>query len=313
MDLTNADQNDVSESVHAFEAAVSATKTALRIPKIERILVAIDGSNQDDTTVGIAAGIARTHGASMHVVYAPESDAQPHDDLLDDRVGALSESGVTAHAIRTDHTRRSFDQILDAADQTHVHLIVVDAPYLDDYESLGKASIGTNLQMLMTKASVPLLVVREPIEEPTECLSHVLLGITLHRIENAPAAEWAMALLKGGDELRILAVVDREAVGSMSLDPGEELDLVDADPEFIAGLRGPSIAGLIAAIQRNASEQSLGCRVSVRTGEVVPTMSDFANHITRIVVAACPRDPAHAAYQRVEGLIRASKNPVLVV
>lgn len=313
MDLTNADQNDVTDSVHAFEAAVSAQKTTLTIPTIERVLVAIDGSNQDDTTVGIAAGIARAHGAALFVAYAPENESQPHDDLLDVRVRALTEAGTKAEAVRTDHTRRSFDQILDAADQTNAQMIVVDAPYLDDYESLGEASVGTNLQMLMSKATVPLLVVREPLDDPTECLAHVLLGVTLHRIENGPAAEWALALLKGGEELRVLAVVDRDALHHVEIDPGEELDLADTDPEFLAGVRGPNIAGLIAAVQREAVARSLGCRVSVRTGEVVPAMSDFANHITRIVVAACPRDPAHAAYQRVEGLIRASKNPVLVV
>lgn len=313
MDLTNADQNDVNENVHAFEAAVSAQKTALTEPTIERLLVAVDGSNQDETTIGLAGAIARSHGAAVRVAYAPEGEAQPGDDLIDVRVRALKEAGVTAEAIETDHARRSFDQILWAADETGAQMIVVDAPYLDDYESLGGASVGTNLQMLMSKSRVPLLVVREPLDDPVECLAHVLLGVTLHRVENRPAAEWSLALLKGGQELRVLAVVDREALHHVELDPGEELDLADTDPEFLAGVRGPNIAGLIAAVQREAVARSLGCRVSVRTGEIVPAMSDFANHITRIVVAACPRDPAHGAYQRVEGLIRASKNPVLVV
>ena len=73
------------------------------------------------------------------------------------------------------------------------------------------------------------------------------------------------------------------------------------------------IAGLIGALQRKASEAGYGCRVSVRSGEIVEETARLANERDGLIVTASPRKPESTAYQRVQALVRASRNPVLVL
>ena len=83
-----------------------------------------------------------------------------------------------------------------------------------------------------------------------------------------------------------VAVVDAEL-----LDSADALleDLSGLDESVLAGLRRPDVAGLIAAVQRNAAERDLGCRVHVRTGEPAAETLAIADAQEGMIVIAWTR------------------------
>jgi len=206
VDLTSADERDFNEALHAFQAAANAQKTALDAPAMDRLLVALDGSNQDDTTLGLAMAAAqRADEPVLHLMYAWEGgDDSERAAYLERRRVELRDAGFNAALVDgVDHGQRSFAQILDALDRLKAELVILDAPYLDDFSELGQSSVGTNLGVLLSRSPAPLLVVREPVENVAACLEHVVLGLTLHPLENAGAAGWTLKLVSAGGSIRI--------------------------------------------------------------------------------------------------------------
>ncbi len=208
---------------------------------------------------------------------------------------------------------KSFEQILAIGRVEQCGLIIACAPYLEDIGELGQESIGSNLDMLMSRARIPLLVVREPKSDPTSCFHDVLLPILPLDEKDAEAAGWGVRLVSEGGTIRLLLVADTDTLGRMGQLLGEYVDAHALDPDVLADLEARENAGLIAALQKHAAETGLGCKVTARTGDVVPAVIEVANAADRLVVVRCPRDRASAGYQRVQALVRESRNAVLIV
>lgn len=313
MDATDADARDLRESMGLFQAALKARGPKLIDPPLEQILLALDGSNQDPSVEALALQIARRNGATLHVVEAYEG---PPDSRRDGhraaRARALQEAGVSVGDVERspEETRRPSEQILGAAREASCQLIVVCAPYQEDFRELGNTSAGTNLDLLMANATIPLLVGREPREDTETCFARILLPITPDHIELVEAASWALRLVSERGAVRALAIIDQSSIEAAS----EVLrDFDEIDDATLAGLRRPETAGLIGALQRQSAERGIGCRVSVRSGDAVPETIAVAGDEPTIIVVATSSDTASASYQRAHALVRASRFPVLVV
>lgn len=315
VDITQATDTDIQQSVDAFSAALRARAVNLRTPRIERILLAVDHSNQGETAERLAAALARAHQARIILLYAYEGrrDAE-RESYLSARARALEAHGISLEPmeepVRTEHGLRSFEQILETCAARGPELIIVPAPYLDDYTKLGDASVGANLDVLMRRAHVPLLVVRKPGVEPEACLANALLPITPYGPATAEAAAWMLTIVRSGANLRLLASVEHgemQDVATQSLD----LDLPGVDAEKLAGLRRPELAGLIAELQRRTAEAGLGCRLMVRGGDALETTRELANDAPGLLVLASCAQPFIEL--RNLALVRCSTNPVLIV
>lgn len=315
VDITQATDTDIQQSVDAFSAALRARDVALPTPRMERILLAVDRSNQGETAERFAAALARTHGARVILLYAYEGrrDAE-REDYLSARARALEAAGISLEPmeepVRTEHGLRSFEQILETCVQKRPELIVVPAPYLDDYSKLGEASVGANLDVLMGRAQVPLLVVRRPGVDPDACLRNALLPITPYVPATVEAAAWMLKLVRSGANLRLLASVEHGEMHDVAPEP-IDLDLPQVDAEKLAGLRRPEIAGLIAQLQRRTAEANLGCRLIVRGGDALETTRELANADEGLLVLASCAQPL--IQLRNIALVRCSTNPVLIV
>lgn len=305
--------SELSASMNDFEAAFSARKVTLEVPPLDTILAVVDGSNQSAMTVGIAAAIAERCGATLHLAHVypgpsdPERDRSPAE--LAERHAA---DGVRVEIVaREPDERPPHAQIRALADSLDVDLLVVPAPYLESFEELGSDSVGVTLDKLMTQ-SRPLLVVREPREEPRESLGPVLLPITVHLQENPLAAAWALRIVGEGGTLRLVSVVGDEVMEAAADLIGEH-DAGELDLEHLAGLDRPETAGLVAEVHRHAQRRGLGCRVSVRHGDLVARVMELAEEGQRLIVTGCDTDPASSSYRRVQAIVRRAKDPVLVV
>ncbi len=282
MDLTEASDDELRNSMHAFEAALGALHQDLEPPLCSRVLLALDGSNQDAASEGLAHALTERTGARLEVWRAGGQD------------------------------ERAADLILERANALNADLIVLCAPFRDDFSALGSDSVGTHLDLLMARSPHPMLVIRDPALASPRCFERVLLPIVLRSSEQQAAAAWALRAVAPGGSIGIVAVIDEELVRRAAWLEGDA-DFASLSEEELAGLREPKNAGLIAAVQRYASREHLGCSVRVRQGEVVPTLIELAGTGPHIVVVPCPRDPAQVEFHRVQSLVRASSWPVWIV
>lgn len=312
-DSLNPDDRKLKNTIHDFEAALTATQFDLATPELNVILVAIDGSNQSGMAIGVAAELAKRMSAAVHIacVYAGAPDADL-DAALDEHVTRLTKADVNAvRAPRQQPDERPYTQITRLARSVNADLLVVPAPFLEDFAELGSDSIGVTLDKLMTQAR-PLLVIREPRDEPANSLKPLLLALSVHVQENPQAAAWALRIIGDGGTIHIVAVVDDDVLEAAADLIGEH-DAADLDLDHLAGLNRPDTAGLIAEMHREAQQRGLGCRVSVRQGDLVSRVIELAEGEQRLIITGCDTDPGSSSYRNVQALIRRAKDPVLVV
>lgn len=309
----NPDDRELSASIHDFEAALGAKHVDLKMPAIDRILTAIDGSNQTEMTLGLAAEIVKRTSAKLHVAYPYPGPADPErESFLAKAVASLADKGVEGAAMgRSQEHSPPYAQIIAAAEGLDAHLVILPAPFFDDFDELGSDSIGVNLDKLMTYER-PILIVREPRDDPAESLRPVLLPLSVHVQENPLAAAWALRLIGEGGTIQLVAVVEDDVLEAATDLVGEHA-AADLDLEHLARLDRPETAGLIAEMHRQARQRSLDCRVSVRRGDLVSQVIELASEGQRLIVTGCDEDSASSSFRNVLAIVRRARDPVLVV
>jgi nucleotide-binding universal stress UspA family protein len=317
VDVTNASDADMRENIGRFEAALEARDPELTEPPLGRILVALDGSNQDPTTEALAVALARRAGAEIVLVGVRDgAGVAGFTEYVQERAHRLGESGVDVAAVEClgagDGDPPAHAQILSARERLGGDIIVLCAPFRDDFAELGTDSAGATLDVLLNRAPVPLLVAREPRDEPTQCFEHVILATTPFSPDVVDAAAWSLRVVDPEGLLRIVAIVDCETIEAASV-LTDHFDAETMDEEMLAGLRRPAVAGLIAALQRHAAETHLDCRVSVRSGDCVAALAELANEGAALLATPASRDAGATSAARVAALVRAVRNPVLIV
>jgi nucleotide-binding universal stress UspA family protein len=316
VDIIQATDRDIRESMQDFQAAFTAQEPDLRMPHISRILLAVDRSNQGRISERFASMLARMNGGRILLLYAYEGIRQAErEEYLAERARALTEEGVNLEPmeepVRTEHGLRSFEQILHTSRDKNCDLIVMPAPYLDDYVKLGQESVGVNLDMLMSRANVPLFVVRDPQVDPEACLNTVFLLITPFSWATVLAAAWALHMVRKDGMLHCIAMAESAELKTSG--EIQDLDQAGMDVKTAAGLTRPEVAGLIGALQRQAAEASLKCRVSIRSHADLIALTRSVNEENRLLVFGSSTDSGSLTFQCTQSLIRASRNPVLLV
>ncbi|PIE25622.1 MAG: hypothetical protein CSA62_00460 [Planctomycetota bacterium] len=314
VDVTHASDGDFRTSIAAFEAVVAAKLPELIDAELRRILVMLDGSNQDLLSLGIAKALVRTKGEELVLAHAYEGERQEaKEQVLAERVAAFVAEGIPARAFerRAAPDLRSHQQILGMVEAEQPQLLICDAPYLDDFDELGYDSVGSNLDLLLARSPVPVLVVRDPALDPEDCLERLIVPVTPWDAELVQAGAWAERLLSPGGTVRLLLIVDEERLRQSGV--SEPFTIEEADEEMLSGLYQPSLAGLVAAMQKRASDRGHHCRVSLRSGDLPATILEYVEDSPGLIVAATPRDPQAPLYQRTQALVRGSRWPVLVI
>lgn len=313
--MTDFSNRDIDATMSRFEAA--ATATPLDVPQLEvrRVLLALDGSNQDQAILNLSRALIDRLGCPVLLTYAYEqasADAQK-DRYLAEQAAALAAGGIeTAHA-RAQSGSRAFRQILELAEAHGCDLLVLPSPYLEDFQDLGRASVGTTTDILLHQRATPLLIVRKPAENVRNRLENVVLPLNLMSAQSAEAVAWALKLVPEDGTIHLLAVVDEEVMDAVRHLLGQSFQVGDVDDTTLAGLGRPDMAGFVAVVQSRAAEAGIDCRVTVRQGSLVPTIAEFANAEPCLLVIGCGNECATRDYQCTLALVREATNPVLVV
>lgn len=310
--MAEFDEQELRENMSIFNASVAAEHVTLANPQLETIVVALDQSNQDGSTEALAIALAQRYDARLHLTYAAadvwdEAKAQ----YVLKRHQALAAHGVPVTYSQAEGT--PVDQILEVCRAVQGDLIVFCAPYLEDFLTLGHESVGSNTDMLLYRSSVPLLIVREPQDNPTACLRRVLCPLTQHDNDHIAMAAWALTVLASGGHLQVMGVADEEAITLAENLLGQPIDIHSFNLNVLAGLNTPKNAGLIAALQRRTRGAKLGCTVTVQAGEFVDRVAESANAQPCLVALGGLQARTDTMSQRLQALVRALRHPVLVV
>ncbi len=253
----------VEEQVEAFEEALLG-KLGLEVPKVETILLALDRSNQDELVTTLGRVLSQRLSASLVVTGGfPEALADEAEKYVSEVRQRLKAAGSDARVLWPTG-EESFDKILRTVDEAEAELLVLPAPYFRELESLGAESVGTNMDVILARSPIPVLVVRGPEPQPEEVLGHLHLAVFDGSPLSKLAAEWAILLAKEG-RLDTLAVVEEEFVEIME----EALAPEKITEEELAERLSRELIPLVSAVLRHCEEMEIPCDVKYVTGDLV--------------------------------------------
>lgn len=300
------DYTDLNEYMGAFEGALSVRIPIVK-PQVESLLLAVDGSNQDDTAIELAAIFAGRLQAKIHVTAGASRGFGPDELALAER---------TAERLRTQHALQATPllvdgktpakQLLAAAGAESVGLIVMPAPYLQELEDLADESLSSPVDILLAEAKAAILLVREPMSRPSDCLHRLVLP--LKRTASPKAAGWMLALAQrdGLMEMYSFAPVRGEGDTNTELSTERAVELLVRAGHKAAG-------AMIAAAQRCAGEIGAEMSFSYEEPPALPFLLKKVHKQACLTILSAPADRTSDDYHFVQDLTLGSRHPVLVV
>lgn len=293
----------LSDSMDLFRRAQVGEVAAIVPRRAQKLLLVLDGSNQDELSLALTRSLQQRFAAAVDVIDARETDAA--DDLAPRAAQALSASALKKCP------GDSYEQILAAAEKSGSDLIVVPCPHGRDLERVGPDSAGTVIDVLLARSPVPILVVRRPFQPQGDPFSRVRL-ILWSENEIAPhAAAWAAGLAAPAGDLRLVLVLEpefRESVQAILATLAPDVNLA---PEQFTSALARCYARLHRALQKTAAAQGFSYDLELHAEEE-PALDVEAAGPRPISVLPLERAD-HASLGHVERRVRLSPYPVLVV
>jgi len=273
---------DLKQQMSQFEAARIAAPVHLTPQPVGKVVAVHDGTDQDATVDALANAIARRCAVEVTTVAPEKADA------------AVVLAELQRAAGRGD-------------------VLVVPSPFGRDYESEGRHSLSTTVDLLLACCDASVCIARAPIEDAERCVSHPLVALQIDRHRKVPATALALALAKNGGELLLLSTVDpHRAVHDEEL-LARKLDPRDLSTEVLEGLASARAAALTADLQRHAGDWHVEPLVRFAIGDTVELALDENEHRSGLLVCGRDRDAASDAAQRARRLVLNSPWPVLLV
>ena len=267
---------DVDASMRMFEKSKVGPAAAITPIKPSRILVVLDGSEQDATSLAAASTMRQRFNVETLVLDARDSiDSDRGDNgATNDSIAHLREDLAIAGAGQVTGGRPiaraegdSYDAILSAVKQHDVDLLIVPCPFGRSFEKIGTDSAGTVIDVLLSKCPKPMLVTRRADQLAESCLKSIRFIVSSECDLEHRAAAWAFGLIESGGSITLNLVVEKEQYQNLrsileALMPEETIDekkFADALTKTHQSLHGAmaktaTAMGLIYSLQPQASE-----------------------------------------------------------
>ena len=297
---------DVEESMRMFERSQVGSPTLITTIKPSRVLLVLDGSPQDETSVDAAANLRERFNTETLVVDARDQAAEGSRDEAADRAKQIS----GARPIQR-KDGEPYDAILAALNEHSVDLVIVPCPFGRSFETIGTDSAGTVIDVLLARCKTPMLVIRREDQRLGPCTQDVsmILGGECD-VENLAAA-WALGLAAESARVTLNLVIDKEQFENIrsiveALHPEETLD-----PEKFSAALTKTHHRIHGAMAKTAT--SLGLRYQLRpiAGEVAPPNPLRDSNQMLLVMPLEADDRFEQGF--VQDRIRRSPHPVLIV
>jgi hypothetical protein len=294
----------LDSSMKMFERVQLGEVAAIEPRSIERILLALDGSSQDETSTAIAKALAARFSAEVSIVaHCPGGEQVAQQ--------AVRQLGI-GEVVPLTGAKDSFDEILTAIESRKADLVLTPCPFGRDFEKIGPDSAGTVVDVLIARSPVPLLVIREPHEVEQVPFRRAALTLVGENAAAFDAAAWAATLVAPGGHFELVLVLEEEFHENVAR-LLESLD-AQAEPtsaEFSAALQKANIR-LHRGLQKSAARASFDYGLSVMREDDARDFlhQDFSS--LSLVIVALER-PHHVSQGYASHCVRHSRQPVLVV
>ncbi|WP_235908808.1 universal stress protein [Roseiconus nitratireducens] len=299
-----------------FEKSQVGPSAALTPIQPSRVLLVLDGSDQDETGIQTAATLRERFNVETLLLDAREAHRVGEDGLQHDP--AILDDLTTPVVNRVSGSRPieradgdAYEAILIALATHAVDLLVVPCPFGRDFEKVGTGSAGTVIDVLLSRCPCPMLVVRRS-DQPLGACTHlvsVVVGAECD-VENKAAA-WAFGLSDESATVTLNLVVEKEQYENIrsiveALSPDAKLDSAS-----FAEAMTKTHQTLHGTMAKTASELGKTYHLRPQAGEVAPP-NPLQNRDKMLVVLPLEVDDRYGQ-GFVQDRIRRSPHPVLVV
>ncbi|KAA1261848.1 Universal stress protein family protein [Rubripirellula obstinata] len=306
---------EVDASMRMFEKSNVGPSSALTPIKPARVLVVLDGTEQDETSIAAAATLRERFNVESLILDArdqPQSEdggdelAHLREDLAIARAGQVTGSRPILRAVGD-----SYDAILSAVKEHDVDLLIVPCPFGRSFEKIGTDSAGTVIDVLLSKCPKPMLVIRRADQLVGECLKSLRFIISNECEVQNRAAAWAFGLIEPAGSITLNLVVEKEQYQNLrsilkALHPEETID----EQKFADALTKTHHL-LHGAMAKTATALSLSYSLQPQASEAAPPNA-LGNATKQLLVMPIEVDDRFTQ-GFVQDRIRRSPHPVLIV
>jgi hypothetical protein len=296
--------HDVEASMRLFERAHVGEVSAVEPRQPARVLLALDGSDQDALGVALSRGLRERFGCAVSVMDARER--RDSADLASQAARAIGGEWLPPR------TGESFEQILAAAAETRSDLVVVPSPFGRDLESVGPDSTGTVVDVLLARMPAPLMVVRRPYVPAGELFANVIFTLSGENEAAGTAGTWAAGLTAPGGRLRLVLVMEAEFAQNVRA----VMQTVDPHVQVTEALLTDALARmhvrLHRGLQKSADHAGFQYELRIEPAGGAAEAALYGETGQPLLVIAHERGD-HFSQGLVHDRIRLSPNPVLVV
>ena len=276
------ESEEMDQSLGLFEAAFSHRR--LRLDDIPKgpLLVALDGSDQDDTVRALSAVLAARLGVDREE-FRPNLVADP---------------------------RQVAEQILSRARGIEAVAIVLDVPFGEELRALGRDSLGAVVDILLKETTRPIALVRDPVADPMKSIVRpVVLLDWRDSLQNLSGA-WAARLATPGGEIDLVAAPEPGTMAELRLLLGADAHLLD---DLLARAESRISGSLLAALNHLSSDAGFSVRLEVQA-ERSPVESVLARSrgSRPILIAYRPAESA-LGLMRVRAVAQGATSPVIAL
>ncbi len=171
--MEHREDKQIQKNMEAFEAALSSGKAAREAAsfRLKGVLAAFDGSNQDKDVLGVAKTLASQLHIPLFLLPSPHTgEPEPKGLDLEATLEALNREQIQAEGLLHEE-KEAFRGILEAIHRKKPDLLVLPSPFGHDLGELGQTTLGTVVEVTISKGQCPALIVRGTLSDPTLYLS----------------------------------------------------------------------------------------------------------------------------------------------
>jgi len=275
----------IEKKIKRFERAFIPDKESLILPKIEKILLALDAHDwvleSSRYAYRVTCELATSHGAVVEIIcMAVNNEEYPDSEkLVEEAVKYFEENSV--EAVGSCAVGSPSENILELIGDDHHDLLVLPSPYAERVEKGSQDSIGATIDILITRLEEPLLLLPESKIDPVNITQSILLPVI--EKEDAPSIEWALIFSGKDTTLEVLDIVREEHVESFKDVSSDLLDEEVEDRLIHISLREDKVP-LIKALRELTSDMDLEINVTEKVGETPEILIDKLEKTTLLIL-----------------------------
>ena len=303
---SNELDRDVDASMRMFEKSNVGTGVAITPTKPSRVLVVLDGSDQDDTAIDAALFLRTTFNVESVILDARDKSADDASDLAVTRSPEVSGARPISRS-----PGDAYDAILTAVSDHDVDLVIVPCPFGRSFETVGTDSAGTVIDVMLSRCPKPVLVIRRSDQKLSECVNSIRCVIGSECDVEHQAAAWAFGLVADKGTVTLNLVIEKEQYENIRSimeairpdDPINEEEFSDAMTKTHQSLH--------AAMAKTATARQITYHLQPQAGELAPPhpLNDSTKQL--LVMPLEVDDRFDQGF--VQDRIRRSPHPVLIV